>query len=272
MEKERRDAALKRGTKRAVDVGEVGREKERARRRRKVGLLGREEGKMRGVWEVRKNTPISYVCPVDFLSWYVLIVSVRYNLLLPLHYMYLSYVSEMLPLPAYPKRLPTLEKREVPLPSGKLENGLGCEQLSSRLVKADFTGACVRGTFRPGILEGRQLIRGVVKRSKNRSLVGLEGIVVQETAETFKVVTCANIIKGECKPFASRQMLTSSRNGSDTEIARVVHDHDTRLLILNPSERTNVSPTALRGIRRGCLCSYATRGAESRGGYLGVRV
>jgi hypothetical protein len=58
VEKERRDAALKRGTKRAVDVAEVGREKERARRRRRVGLLGREEGKMRGVWEVRKNMPL----------------------------------------------------------------------------------------------------------------------------------------------------------------------------------------------------------------------
>jgi hypothetical protein len=66
--------------------------------------------------------------------------------------MYLSYVSEMLPLPAYPKRLPTLEKHGVPLPSGKLENGLGCEQLSSRLIKADFTGASVRGTFSLGIV------------------------------------------------------------------------------------------------------------------------
>jgi RNase P/RNase MRP subunit p29 len=36
----------------------------------------------------------------------------------------------------------------------------------------------------------------VVKRSKNASLVGIEGIVVVETAETFKVVTIENVIKG----------------------------------------------------------------------------
>lgn len=68
----------------------------------------------------------------------------RYNLLLPLHYMYLSYLSETLPLPAYPPHLPDLNGA-APLPNARLENGLGCEQISSKIIKADFTGACVRG-------------------------------------------------------------------------------------------------------------------------------
>lgn len=35
----------------------------------------------------------------------------------------------------------------------------------------------------------------VVKRSKNASLIGLEGIVVVETAETLKIVTVENVVK-----------------------------------------------------------------------------
>jgi hypothetical protein len=70
----------------------------------------------------------------------------RYDHLIPLHYMYLAYLSEMLPLPAYPN--PPLLDSKLRMPQvGKLENGLSTEQLSSRLVKADFTGAVIRGTF-----------------------------------------------------------------------------------------------------------------------------
>jgi hypothetical protein len=71
----------------------------------------------------------------------------RYDHLIPLHYMYLAYLSEMLPLPAYPKQ-PPLESQPRSVPqAGKLENGLSTEQLCSRLVKADFTGAVIRGMF-----------------------------------------------------------------------------------------------------------------------------
>ncbi|KAJ9098061.1 hypothetical protein QFC19_006496 [Naganishia cerealis] len=166
VEQERRDRALARGSKRAVDVpvgiGEG--EKARGKRRRKVGVMAREEGKMRGIWEVPRGKEISY------------------NLLLPLHYMYLSYLSETLPLPPYPTTGAPIQNvsKTVPplLPNARLPNGLGCEQFSSRLVKADFTGAIVR-----------------VKKSKNPTLVGQRGIVIQETAETFKLVTPLNVVK-----------------------------------------------------------------------------
>jgi hypothetical protein len=143
-EKQRRDAALKRGRKRPVDMRAAEKEKERAKRRRKVGVFAREEGRKRGVWDVGKNTTIPHVPLLtrwDMCWWFGW---ERYNLLLPLHYMYLSYLSETLPLPAYPSHLPDI-KRTTALPNGKLENGLGCEQISSRIIKADFTGACVRG-------------------------------------------------------------------------------------------------------------------------------
>ena len=38
----------------------------------------------------------------------------------------------------------------------------------------------------------------IVRRSKNASLVGVSGIVVQETENTFKVVTRKNKPKGAC--------------------------------------------------------------------------
>lgn len=39
------------------------------------------------------------------------------------------------------------------------------------------------------------------RRSKNASLVGVSGIVVQETENTFKVVTRNNKLKGACLPL-----------------------------------------------------------------------
>jgi hypothetical protein len=44
----------------------------------------------------------------------------------------------------------------------------------------------------------------VVKRSKNKALQGLEGLVVQETAGTFKVVGKDGTVRGESKFSSSR--------------------------------------------------------------------
>lgn len=44
-----------------MDVRSVEKEKERAKRRRKVGVFAREEGRKKGVWDVGKNTTIPYV-------------------------------------------------------------------------------------------------------------------------------------------------------------------------------------------------------------------
>jgi hypothetical protein len=52
---------LKRGSKRPVDVRGVEKEKERAKRRRKVGVFARGEGRKKGVWDVGKNATIPYV-------------------------------------------------------------------------------------------------------------------------------------------------------------------------------------------------------------------
>lgn len=48
----------------------------------------------------------------------------------------------------------------------------------------------------------------VVKRSKNASLIGLEGIIVVETAETFKIVTTENVVKSTSASYVRCLQLT----------------------------------------------------------------
>lgn len=144
--------------------------------------------------------------------------------------MYLSYLSEMLPLPPFPANgtsKPAAVTRTTTagpplLPNARLPNGLGCEQVSSRIVKADFTGAIIRGRSPACHLARRHFnlfvffvfsceraqadrmmpLWETVKKAKNPSLVGHSGIVIQETAETFKLVTPANIVKGTFRRVA----------------------------------------------------------------------
>ena len=146
----------------------------------------------------------------------------RYDHLVPLHYMYLSYLSEMLPLPAYPKQ-PLADLKLHASAPGKLANGLATEQLSSRLVKADFTGAVIRGMSLEG-LYCPKLMLYAVKRSKNASLIGLEGIVVVETAETFKIVTVENVVKSKSALRASDLQLIARRL-SRTKVPCPLHHH-----------------------------------------------
>jgi ribonuclease P protein subunit POP4 len=71
--------------------------------------------------------------------------------------------------------------------------------MHAKLVKADFHGSIVTGTC--VCVYGRSLIERYaceVRRSRNPALVGLEGIVVQETENTFKVVTRSDKLKGAC--------------------------------------------------------------------------
>lgn len=72
--------------------------------------------------------------------------------------------------------------------------------MHAKLVKADFHGSIVTGTCVCMCVRyyRRQLIEREVRRSRNAVLVGLSGIVVQETENTFKVVTRDDKLKGAC--------------------------------------------------------------------------
>ena len=56
------------------------------------------------------------------------------------------------------------------------------------MVKADFQGSMMGGT--------NNFVYCKVEKSKNPLLLGVEGICVQETKDTFKIVTKQNEFKG----------------------------------------------------------------------------
>ncbi|GAA6023173.1 hypothetical protein JCM11491_003287 [Sporobolomyces phaffii] len=120
--------------------------------------------------------------------------SVHYAAVLPVHHLWLGYMAELLALPiSVPPPpsttpatrqvasipLPTFPSRAEPLPALAQELSINVGNIQTKLVKAEFVGSILR-----------------VRRAKNPSLVGLEGIVLQETQGTFKVVTPKSQIKG----------------------------------------------------------------------------
>ncbi|GAA5828174.1 hypothetical protein JCM5353_007819 [Sporobolomyces roseus] len=123
--------------------------------------------------------------------------SINYAAVVPVHHLWLGYMTELLGLPiaipssrpspstpslepgqptSYP--LPTFPSRTEPLPAAAQELSANVVNIQTKLVKAEFVG-CVLS----------------VKRAKNPSLVGLKGIVLQETQGTFKIVTPKSQVK-----------------------------------------------------------------------------
>ncbi|KAH8976601.1 RNase P/MRP, p29 subunit [Lactarius hatsudake] len=129
----------------------------RPRRPKKAGgaaaddaRMGRREAAEKGLWRLRKE-------------------EARWELFVPLHRLWLGYMSELLGLAAPPPPTMTLvDPAAMPQPAG----------MHAKLVKADFHGSIV-----------------TVRRSKNAALIGASGIVVQETENTFKVVTQKDRLK-----------------------------------------------------------------------------
>ncbi|KDE05639.1 hypothetical protein MVLG_04010 [Microbotryum lychnidis-dioicae p1A1 Lamole] len=128
---------------------------------------------------------------------------IRYDSVLPLHHLWLGYMSELLGirLEAPPIDSSTtedtigtttttatqkLDKTTLyPMFPPRQHDGPPMSELNvnvvalhSKLVKAEFVGSIV-----------------AVKRAKNPSLVGIQGIVLQETQGTFKLVTAKSQIK-----------------------------------------------------------------------------
>ncbi|PCH38241.1 RNase P subunit p29-like protein [Wolfiporia cocos MD-104 SS10] len=93
----------------------------------------------------------------------------KFNLFLPLHQLWLGYMSELLALaPAPSAPIPDADKSAAPNAAG----------MHAKLVKADFHGSLM-----------------TVRRSKNPCMVGLSGIVVHETENAFKLITKKDQLK-----------------------------------------------------------------------------
>ncbi|KAF7314075.1 Ribonuclease P protein subunit [Mycena chlorophos] len=116
-------------------------EKERAaKERRKLGPTGRRQGTARamGLWSFDPG-------------------QAKFALFLPLHQLWLGYMSELLNLPQPGSGPP------------RVLSGLA---VHPRLIKADFHGSII-----------------TVHQTKNSSILGMSGIVIHETEGTFKIVT-----------------------------------------------------------------------------------
>ncbi|KAH9991735.1 Rof/RNase P-like protein [Russula vinacea] len=113
--------------------------------------MGRREAAEMGIWRLREE-------------------EARWVAFVPLHRLWLGYMSELLGLAESDdaQNAPATPTMSMPMAAG----------MHAKLVKADFHGSIM-----------------TVRRSKNASLVGASGIVVQETENTFKVVTRKDKLK-----------------------------------------------------------------------------
>ncbi|KAJ3562300.1 hypothetical protein NP233_g9660 [Leucocoprinus birnbaumii] len=115
--------------------------------RKKARGIGKREATVKGVWKLDKAQASSF---------------------LPLHHLWMSYMSELLVLSQKPgNNLPPSSKA---MPSS--------QSMFPKLVKADFHGAIIS-----------------VCQSKNPCLVGITGIIFHETENAFKIITKSNAVK-----------------------------------------------------------------------------
>ncbi|KAF9522153.1 RNase P/MRP, p29 subunit [Crepidotus variabilis] len=119
--------------------------------RKKVGLIGRREAKQKGVWKFDS-------------------AQARFRLFLPLHQLWMGYMSELLNLQQRPAQPVSRDMVKKAMPSAS--------SMHPKLLKADFHGSIVS-----------------VSQSKNPSIVGVSGIVIYETENTFKVITREDKVK-----------------------------------------------------------------------------
>lgn len=116
------------------------------KKKRKIVALGRRPTDAKGLWKLE-------------------IGAQKFDLFLPLHQLWMGYMSELLGLPP-PSSVPVAEA----MPNAS--------SMHPKLVKADFHGSLL-----------------AVRQSKNPCLVGLSGIVIHETENAFKVITPKDQLK-----------------------------------------------------------------------------
>ncbi|KAF8063538.1 Rof/RNase P-like protein [Lyophyllum atratum] len=113
-----------------------------AKEKKRKGIIGKREAKEKGVWRFDET-------------------QAKFDLFLPLHHLWMGYMSELLGLLQPPP--------SGPPPPQAMQSG---SSMHPKLVKADFHGSIM-----------------TVRQSKNPCLVGISGIVIHETENAFKIVT-----------------------------------------------------------------------------------
>jgi ribonuclease P protein subunit POP4 len=139
--------------------------REKAEERRKLEVPGRGKRK-RTVLDAGQEieyvpSPSSHLPPSTKVD--------SYERVKPLHHLHTIYLSNLLNLPPLPSKSGSELNPQI---------GGSTDSLHSKLSKADFTGAHLR-----------------ITTAKNPSLNGITGLVIEETASTFRLVTPKSIIK-----------------------------------------------------------------------------
>ena len=86
----------------------------------------------------------------------------------PLHHLHTIYIANLLNLPPFPSKSESLQPTITS----------SADSIHSKLSKADFTGASL-----------------TITTARNPSLNGISGLVIEETASTFRLVTPKSVIK-----------------------------------------------------------------------------
>ncbi|KAG2032162.1 RNase P subunit p29-like protein [Suillus americanus] len=120
--------------------------RESGKKKRKTAALGRRPADAKGLWKLENGAQ-------------------KFDLFLPLHQLWMGYISELLGL-SPPSSVPVGEA----MPNAS--------SMHPKLVKADFHGSLL-----------------TVRQSKNPCLVGLTGIVIHETENAFKIITRKDQLK-----------------------------------------------------------------------------
>jgi ribonuclease P protein subunit POP4 len=166
--------------------------------------MGRREAAEKGIWRLREEEARCVARRVFFLFLreVLIFLAFRWDAFVPLHRLWLGYMSELLGLVTMEAQAHAQgqgQGRTAPAMKAAMPMAAG---MHAKLVKADFHGSIMTGQ---SILSLRRVIillivghddRHTVRRSKNAALVGASGIVVQETENTFKVVTRKDKLKG----------------------------------------------------------------------------
>ena len=157
--------------------------------RKDSGIISKSEARRKGLWDLHESAA---KCVSSYIlgSFQINKLLTRYDLFLSIHYMWQAYMAELFNLP--PATLKNLANPTMPQASS----------MHPKLVKADFHGAIITGKHTPTLSTTKfpHLTFHIVAEAKNADLVGLSGIVVHETENTFKIVTKKNQFKSTHSP------------------------------------------------------------------------
>ncbi|MBW0489928.1 hypothetical protein O181_029643 [Austropuccinia psidii MF-1] len=150
--------------------------------------------------------------------------SYRYDTFIPLHSLWLGYMSELLGIQLkIDQGVLEINNPQSSGPPSKLDKDIPpAMAMQAKLLKADYHGAFI-----------------LVQRAKNPSLVGLKGIMIQESEQTFKIITQDSKIKVIPKVHCVFEILLPLQNSNLSESRSLVFEIFGNQFLFRPTDRIN---------------------------------